>query len=77
MGLGAILAEAEQVPIPSRAKQNEFLAKLKRDWVLQEPKVRSETLGAKTSRYFSYGATLIPHESKKYRGGEDAWVAND
>ena len=27
--------------------------------------------------YFSYGAANIPHDDKKLKGGEDAWLASN
>lgn len=27
--------------------------------------------------YFKFGSSNIPHVSKRHRGGEDAWLAND
>jgi serine/threonine protein phosphatase PrpC len=29
------------------------------------------------STYFTYGVSMIPHSSKKFKGGEDAYIARE
>lgn len=36
-----------------------------------------EPEGGATNRYFKFGANLMPHPEKLYRGGEDAMLASD
>ena len=28
-------------------------------------------------KYFRYGSSNIPHADKRYKGGEDAWIAQE
>ena len=37
--------------------------------------VHQEPEGGSSNRYFKFGANLIPHPSKREKGGEDAFVA--
>ena len=43
---------------------------------LSEKDVRVQAADRTASSYFRYGANNIPHHSKRYKGGEDAWVAS-
>ena len=38
-------------------------------------KHEAEPDGGKSNKYFRFGSYMIPHPSKKYKGGEDAYVA--
>lgn len=43
----------------------------------RKPIPQNETDGAVSDYYFRYAANNIPHHSKRDKGGEDAWVANE
>ena len=44
--------------------------------VKQEPVPQTEEDGATSSSYFKYYVKNIPHNTKREKGGEDAWVAS-
>jgi hypothetical protein len=38
---------------------------------------RREPEGGHSNNFFRYAAINIPHDDKKHKGGEDAWVASN
>ena len=38
---------------------------------------KREADGGISDNFFQYGATNIPHDMKRHKGGEDAWVASN
>mmetsp|Transcript_13299 Transcript_13299/g.22585 ORF Transcript_13299/g.22585 Transcript_13299/m.22585 type:complete len:153 (+) Transcript_13299:45-503(+) len=68
LGLSSFKGSSSQVKA-SEQKEEEGIQK--------EVVLTKEKQGGVSNRYFRFAASNIPHDSKKDKGGEDAWVAQE